>query len=37
MILKIGERAGNKNSKRELEQPIDKIELLLDSDNVNDC
>ena len=31
---KIGERAGNENSKRKLERPIDKIVLLLESDNV---
>ena len=31
---KIGERAGDENSKRKLERPIDKIVLLLESDNV---
>ena len=31
---KIGERAGNENSKRKLERPIDKIVLFLESDNV---
>ena len=31
---KIGERAGNENSKRKLERPIDKTVLLLESDNV---
>ena len=34
VILKIGERAGNENSKRKLEWPTDKIVLLLESDNV---
>ena len=34
MTLKMGERAGNENSKRKLERPIDKIALLLESDNV---
>ena len=37
MILKIGERAGNENSKHKLERSIDKIVFLLESDNVNDC
>ena len=34
VTLKMGERAGNENSKRKLERPIDKIALLLESDNV---
>ena len=36
VTLKIGEHAGNKNTKHKLERPIDKIVLLLGSDNVND-
>ena len=36
VTLKIGEPAGNENSKRKLERPIDKIVLLLEIDNVND-
>ena len=36
VTLKIGECAGNENSKCKLEQPIDKIVLSLESDNVND-
>ena len=36
VTLKIGERAGNENSKSKLEQPIDKIVLLLESDNDNE-
>ena len=36
VTLKIGERAGNENSKHKLEQPIDKIVLLLESDNDNE-
>ena len=35
MTLKIGERAGNENSKRKLEWPTDKIVLLLESDMLN--
>ena len=34
VMLKIGEHARNENSKCKLEQPIDKIVLLLESDNV---
>ena len=34
VTLKIGEPAGNENSKYKLEQPTDKIVLLLESDNV---
>ena len=36
VTLKIGERAGNENSKRKLVQPIDKIVLLLEIDNYNE-
>ena len=36
VTLKIGEHAGNENSKRKLERPIDKIVLLLESDNDNE-
>ena len=36
VTLKISERAGNENSKRKLEQPIEKIVLLLESDNDNE-
>ena len=36
VTLKIGECAGNENSKRKLERPIDKIVLLLESDNDNE-
>ena len=35
VTLKIGEHAGNENSKRKLERPIDKIVLLLEGDNDN--
>ena len=35
VTLKIGERAGNENSKRKLEWPTDKIVLLLESDMLN--
>ena len=34
VTLKIGEYAGNENSKHKLKQPIDKIVLLLESGNV---
>ena len=33
-LLRLGERLESKNSKRELEQPIDKIALILKSDEV---
>ena len=36
VTLKIVERAGDENSKRKLERPIDKTVLLLESGNVND-
>ena len=35
MTLKIGERAGNENSKRKLEWTTGKIVLLLESDMLN--
>ena len=31
-LLRMGERSGNENSKRELERPIDKIVLIMGSD-----
>ena len=34
VLLRTGEQSGNKNSKRELERPIDKIVLILGSDEV---
>ena len=34
VLLRMGERSGNENSKRELEQPIDKIVLIMGSDEV---
>ena len=34
VLLRMGERSGNKNSKCELERPIDKIVLILGSDEV---
>ena len=33
-LLRLGERLESKNSKRELEQPIDKIALILKSEEV---
>ena len=34
VLLRMGDRSGNENSKRELEQPIDKIMLIMGSDEV---
>ena len=34
VLLHMGERSGNENSKRELEQTIDKIVLIMGSDEV---
>ena len=34
VILRMGERLGNENSKRELERPVDKIVLIMGSDEV---
>ena len=34
VLLRMGERPGNENSKSELEQPIDKIMLIMGSDEV---
>ena len=34
VILRMGERLGNENSKHELERPVDKIVLIMGSDEV---
>ena len=34
VLLCMGERSGNENSKRELERPIDKIVLIMGGDEV---
>ena len=34
VLLRMGEGSGNENSKRELEQTIDKIVLIMESDEV---
>ena len=34
VLLRMGERSGNDNSKRELERPIVKIVLIMGSDEV---